>query len=107
MIKRCLALSGAVFLLLCIDSGFAAENQEIVGVSFPGEAIVDGKALELSGVACRKAFLVVKVYAGGLSLEHPTQDAREAIESEQIKQLHLGPGAHSVFRKGYLGLRQR
>ena len=89
MIKRCLALSGAVFLLLCIDSGRAAEGQEIVGVSFPGETIVDGRTLGLNGVACRKALLVVKVYAGGLYLEQPTQDAREAIESEQIKQLHL------------------
>ena len=89
MIARCLALSGAVLLLLCIDSGLAAEGREIAGVSFPGETTVAGKALQLNGVALRRAFLVVKVYASGLYLEHPTQDPKEVIESEQVKRLHL------------------
>jgi hypothetical protein len=89
MIKRYLALTGAAVVFLCLDSGIAAEDQEIVGVTFPGEVVVDGKALELNGVACRRAFLVVKVYAAGLYLERPTQDPQEAIESEQIKRLHL------------------
>ena len=48
-----------------------------------------GKTLKLNGLACRKALLVVKVYAGGFYLEHPTQNAQEAIESEQVKHFHL------------------
>lgn len=88
MIKRSLFLVGAVLVLLCFDS-MAAEEREIVGVIFPGEKVIDGKTLKLNGLACRKALLVVKVYAGGFYLEHPTQDPQEAIESEQIKHFHL------------------
>lgn len=89
MSRRLLALMVAVLVLLCIDSGLAAEDREIAGVIFPGEVVVDGKALELNGLACRRALLVVKVYAAALYLERPTRDPRQAIESEQIKRLHL------------------
>lgn len=67
----------------------SAGAREIAGVHFPDQKIVAGKTLSLNGVALRKAFLVIKVFAGGFYLEKPTHDAREAIESEQVKHLHL------------------
>jgi hypothetical protein len=33
--------------------------------------------------------MVVKVFAGGFYLEHPTQDADAAIQSEQVKHFYL------------------
>ncbi len=67
----------------------AAKDMEIAGVTFPGTRIVAGKTLTLNGVALRKALIFIKVFAGGFYLEHPTGDAKEAIESEQVKHFTL------------------
>jgi len=64
-----------------------AEDMEILGVTFPGEKVVEGKTLKLNGVAYRKALGIVKVYVVGLYLEHPSKDAEEVINSEQVKYL--------------------
>ena len=76
-------------LLICTASIVLADDTEIAGVNFPQEKTVAGKMLSLNGVAVRKALVVVKVFAGGFYLERSTQDAREAIESEQVKHLYL------------------
>lgn len=95
MIKK---LSTVVlFLSLMIFCGIChAQDIEIAGVKFPGEKIVAGKTLKLNGVALKKAALVIKIYAGGFYLENPTKDAQEAIESEQVKRMHL----HYLTDKG-------
>ncbi len=77
-----------VFLICTAGIVFAGDT-EIAGVKFLNEKTIAGKTLELNGVAVRKALVVVKVFAGGLYLERPTQDAREVIESEQVKHLYL------------------
>jgi hypothetical protein len=75
--------------LLIIGSGLVwAGDMKIADVAFPGEKVVDGKTLKLNGVALKTKFFI-KVFAGGLYLENPTQDATEAIESEQVKHFHL------------------
>ena len=66
--------------------GFAGD-MEILGVTFPGEKMIEGKTLKLNGVAYRKALGIVKVFVQGLYLENPTQDANEVINSEQVKYL--------------------
>ncbi|MCP4157323.1 MAG: hypothetical protein GY757_56960, partial [bacterium] len=76
-------------LLICTASIVLADDTEIAGVKFPQEKTVAGKMLSLNGVAVRKALVVVKVFAGGFYLERSTQDAQEAIESEQVKHLYL------------------
>jgi len=76
-------------LLICTVSTVLADDTEIAGVKFSPEKTVAGQTLKLNGVAVRKALMVVKVFAGGFYLEKPTQDAREAIESEQVKHLYL------------------
>ncbi|MEA3230668.1 MAG: chalcone isomerase family protein, partial [Thermodesulfobacteriota bacterium] len=76
-------------VLICTAGIVFAGDTEIAGVKFSQEKTIAGKTLNLNGVALRKALVVVKVFAGGFYLEKPTQDAREAIESEQVKHLSL------------------
>ncbi|MFH1416417.1 MAG: chalcone isomerase family protein, partial [Elusimicrobiota bacterium] len=65
-----------------------AGDMEVLGVTFPGEKTIQGKTLQLNGVAYKKV-IVIKVYAGGLYLEKPAQDPNEVIESEQVKHMYL------------------
>lgn len=65
-----------------------AGDMEIADVTFPDQKVVDGKTLQLNGVALKTKFFI-KVFAGGLYLENPTKDATEAIESEQVKHYYL------------------
>lgn len=87
MIRRILVLMIMLTFLAGTASLTFAGDMEILGVTFPGEKVVEGKTLKLNGVAYRKALGVVKVYAVGLYLEKTTQDAEEVINSEQIKHL--------------------
>lgn len=75
--------------LLLLGGGMAlAGDMEIADVKFAGEKVVDGKTLQLNGVALKEKFFI-DVFAGGFYLENPTKDATEAIESEQVKQFYL------------------
>ncbi len=84
--KILVLLTMLVFMAGTWSLGFAGD-MEVLGVTFPGEKVVAGKTLTLNGVAYRKALVVVKVFAQGLYLETPTQDADEVINSEQVKHL--------------------
>ena len=75
-----------VFVVGTGSAGFAGD-MEILGVTFPGEKVVEGKTLKLNGVAYRKALGIVKVFVQGLYLENPSQDAEEVINSEQVKYM--------------------
>jgi hypothetical protein len=86
MKKAMCAMAGMIFLWAAATAGQAADR-EILGVTFPGEKVVEGKTLKLNGVAYRKALGIVKVYVVGLYLENPTQDPQQIIESEQVKHL--------------------
>jgi uncharacterized membrane protein len=85
--KRFLILTAALFFVLSTVVPIAFADMEILGVTFPGEKFIEGKTLKLNGVAYRKALGIVKVYVVGLYLEHPTQDADEVINSQQVKYL--------------------
>ena len=76
-----------VFLSMLPLAAFAGD-MEVLGVTFPGEKVIEGKTLTLNGVAYRKAMGLVKVYAVGLYLEKPSQDPQQVIESEQVKYMH-------------------
>jgi hypothetical protein len=87
MMRRLLILvTMLVFVVVTGSVGFAGD-MEILGVTFPGEKVIEGKTLKLNGVAYRKALGIVKVFVVGLYLENPTNDAEEAINSEQVKHL--------------------
>jgi len=87
MMKRILVLVTVLVFIVGTGSVGFAEDMEILGVTFPGEKVIEGKTLKLNGVAYRKALVVVKVFVQGLYLENPTQDADEVINSEQVKHL--------------------
>lgn len=87
MKTRLITLAVMVIFLVGAAPHVLAEDMEILGVTFPGEKVIEGKTLKLNGVAYRKALGFIKVYATGLYLEHPTKDADELINSEQVKYL--------------------
>lgn len=77
-----------VALLLTAVIGYSyAENVSTTDASFPETIHAGGKALKLNGVGERK-FLWHTVISAGLYLEHPTNDAGNVIESEQVKCLY-------------------
>lgn len=76
----------ALFLAFFASFGYAGDI-EVLGVTFPGEKIVNGKTLQLNGVAYLKK-MFIKVYTVGLYIEQPSHNGQEIIESEQIKQIH-------------------
>ena len=47
----------------------------------------NGPVLVLNGAGLRRTFMIVKTYVGALYLEQPTQDAREALDSQQHKRM--------------------
>jgi len=87
MMRKILVLVTMLVFVAGTWSVGLAEDMEILGVTFPGEKVVEGKTLKLNGVAYRKALGIVKVYVVGLYLEHPSKDAEEVINSEQVKYL--------------------
>ena len=86
--KRNIAVVAMVVVFLAtLPLAAFAGDMKVLGVTFPGEKVIEGKTLTLNGVAYRKALGIVKVYAVGLYLEKPSQDPQEVIESEQVKYL--------------------
>ncbi len=87
--KRGAAAVIAFLCLIAFTGLCAAGDQKIAGVTFPGEKVVAGKTLKLNGVALRKKFGFVKVFAGGFYLENLSSDPATIIDSEQVKQFVL------------------
>jgi hypothetical protein len=88
--KRLVVFAVLVGLLWCPGAISAADEVEVLGVKMPKTKVVEGKTLTLNGTAYRTAALgFVKVYAVGFYLENPTQDAKEVIHSDQVKQLYF------------------
>ena len=87
MIRKIMVLVTLLIFAAGAGSAGFAGDMEVLGVTFPGEKVIEGKTLKLNGVAYRKALVVVKVFAQGLYLEKTTQDADEVINSEQVKHL--------------------
>ena len=73
------SLAAGLALLLVLPAAARGAEREIAGVRFPTEKVVAGKTLHLNGVALRRAFIFIKVFAGAFYLEHPTHKAAEAI----------------------------
>jgi hypothetical protein len=82
------ATLSAVVLSLVLALPALAKEKEVAGVKFPETTTVEGKELKLNGAGLRKK-LIFKVYAAGLYLETPTQDAAQVISSDQIKVVRM------------------
>ena len=99
-----------MFGLICGPGvSYADDTVEVLGVNLPKSKEVEGKTLKLNGVAFRTAALgFVKVYAVGFYLEHPTQDAEQAISSEQVKHLYFhyltSKATAKKLRNGFMDL---
>ena len=89
MLKRGVSVGLACLFLIVIAATGYAGDKKIAGVTFPGEKVVAGKTLKLNGVALKKKFGFVKVFAGGFYLENPSSDPETIINSEQVKQFVL------------------
>lgn len=85
MIKKS-AIALVVIIFSFVSLAWAVE---FYGVTFPDQKTVAGTSVTLNGVAIRKALGFIKVFAGGFYLEHPTKNASEAIESEQVKHFYI------------------
>ena len=71
MRKTAVPLAAAVFM---VASTFNLQAATVAGVNLPDTTTVGDKSLVLNGLGLRTEFMV-KVYVGGLYLEHKTTDA--------------------------------
>ena len=80
-------LSFACALLLVAAQLRAAE---ISGIRLPDQVTLEGKTLKLNGAGLRQATILrLNVYAGGLYLETPSQDAEAIANSDQLKTIEM------------------
>lgn len=75
-----------ILLALCITLPALAKERE--GVLAPPTIQVEGRTLNLMGMGLRKK-LWFKVYLASFYLEKPTEDAAQAIGSDQIKRVQM------------------
>jgi len=73
---------------LCALLAFPALPKEREGVTAPPTVEVAGKPLHLMGMGLRKK-LWFKVYLASFYLEHPADEAAQAISSDQVKQVRM------------------
>ncbi len=109
--KRIAIAMITVFFLAILATPLFSGEKELFGVKFPGEKRIGGKILTLNGIACRKAFGIIKVYVAGLYLEKPTTDPEEVVESEQVKYLETRyltkKATAKKLREGFVDLMEK
>lgn len=75
--------------ILLLVFGFVtpiAWTKSLAGVTMDDTVMVNGTNLKLNGLGLRKK-LWIKVYVGGLYLEHPTTNAEKASSSKEVKKM--------------------
>ncbi len=83
MRKTAAPLAAAVFM---VASTFSPQAATVAGVNLPDTATVADKSLVLNGLGLRTEFMV-KVYVGGLYLEHKSTDAGGIIKADAPKRI--------------------
>ena len=83
MCKTAAPLAAAVFM---VASTFNLHAATLAGVNLPDTATVADKSLVLNGLGLRTEFMV-KVYVGGLYLEHKSTDAGGIIKADAPKRI--------------------
>jgi hypothetical protein len=84
--RRLLAL--AMLALVGPGAARAAPAISVEGVTFPGEAVVNGEALQLNGVGLR-AVAWLKGYAAGLYLSSRSRSAAQVLATPGAKRLQM------------------
>jgi hypothetical protein len=82
------ATLSALVLSLTIALPAVAKEKTVAGVTFPEIVSVEGKELKLNGAGLRTK-AIFKVYAAALYLETTTQDAAQAVSSDQLKRVRM------------------
>jgi hypothetical protein len=83
MRKTAMPLAAAVFM---VTSTFNLQAATVAGVNLPDTTTVGDKSLVLNGLGLRTEFMV-KVYVGGLYLEHKSTDAGGIIKADAPKRI--------------------
>ncbi len=83
MRKTAVPLATAVFM---VASTFNIQAAAVAGVNLPDTTTVGDKTLVLNGLGLRTEFMV-KVYVGGLYLEHKSTDAGGIIKVDAPKRI--------------------
>jgi Chalcone isomerase-like len=83
MRKPAVPLAAAVFM---VASTFNLQSATVAGVNLPDTTTVGDKSLVLNGLGLRTEFMV-KVYVGGLYLEHKSTDAGGIIKADAPKRI--------------------
>jgi hypothetical protein len=83
MRKTAVPIAAAVFM---VASTFNSQAATVAGVNLPDTSTVADKSLVLNGLGLRTEFMV-KVYVGGLYLEHKTTDAGGIIKADAPKRI--------------------
>ena len=87
---KLIAALSVAFAALLVAPAAAADSSTKGGVTMPNQLSMYGERLTLNGMGVRQASMFrVNVYVAGLYVENPTQNARELINSEQIKVFHM------------------
>ncbi len=78
----------AALAALALAAPAPAPAREVAGVEFPDAISVGGRELRLNGAGVRTKFFV-KVYAGGLYLAEPSQDAGAIVAADAPKRVRM------------------
>ncbi|HLK11496.1 MAG TPA: chalcone isomerase family protein [Candidatus Binatia bacterium] len=83
--------AGLVLVAALVVTSAAEAGPVVAGVAFPDAIQVAGRRLHLNGAGLRTRFLLFKVYAIGLYVEHPTTDAAAILAADEPRcaELHL------------------
>ena len=71
--------------LFSISSGW---TREVKGINFPETMTIQGTTCKLVGVGTRKK-LIISVYMGALYMAQPSNNASNAISTDQIKRVFM------------------
>ncbi len=74
--------------LLALAVAAPAQARKVAGVDFPDTIEVGGQTLHLNGAGVRKKF-VFQVYAGGLYLAEPSNDADAIVRADAPKRVRM------------------
>ncbi len=75
-------------VVLAVVLALPASAKEVAGVKFSESVQVEGKELKLNGAGLRRKF-IFDVYAVGLYAESPSKQAKQFIDSDQVKRVRM------------------
>ncbi|HLT30340.1 MAG TPA: chalcone isomerase family protein [Myxococcaceae bacterium] len=78
----------ALISLLCLTFSSPVFAKELAGVKLADTIEVEGKTLQLNGIALRKKF-IFDVYVAGLYLENTSKNAQQILNSDQTKVVRM------------------